>query len=1466
MSSTKGNKKPLEKPKKASLYEFYINNAQKNEEEYKFKDNCVDTKKYNIITFLPKALLYQFVRIANVYFLVCAILQCLPAISPLGAETALVPIIIVLSVSIIREGIEDLERAKLDKEQNSEPTEVYVDVQWEQTQSGKLHMGEIVSVKQDDAFPADLILIDSDLPEGICFIETGTLDGEKTLKLKESPTQTAGKFNKNGEKQSNFNIYGNALADQPNPELYLLNGKMHLVFTNMNNKGVQETHDIPLDAKQLLLKGAKLRNTSWIIGIVVYTGHNCKIMKNSKDPVTKFSSVELLMNKALVFIFILQAILCIFAAIFRGYFYKSNKLKKVDGGGGNDDSDKSFGYTEKSYGVESFLNYFTYLLLLNTMIPISLIITLEVVKLIQGAFMKTDAYSYSKVRKKWLNPNSISLNEECGLVNYIFSDKTGTLTCNRMQFKYCVIGDICYEYLRTENEGSIKEINFRYDENIIPFRKFEMFDNMLDENKMRNAAKYNNFILKSEKDSSVKLSLENTQDLIEHFWYGLCLCHSCSIQQNEDGTEEYICVSPDSIELVKTAKDQGWNFIESGSSSIKRIKLGKDGLYRNDIERLQLIEFSSDRKRETVIVKDRGLIKVFSKGADSIIEERLDKNTPESVLKQCKYYVNKFSAQGFRTLFLAMKILSQEEYDEYASKLKEAQMSEDKDKKVEEANNIVESNLFLIGTTIVEDKLQENVPETIRNLRLSNIKVWMLTGDKMNTAYNIGLSCNLINKEMEIFSICGIEVKKNENLEIINKDERDKVITDFAKKFEKFKGKFDSMEKPQFGILVDEKALLTINEDEEIQHIFLNIAKDAVAVICCRVSPLQKSQVVKMMKNYDPSAITLAIGDGGNDVSMIMEAHIGIGIYGEEGMRAVQSSDYAIGEFQCLSPLLFFHGRTNYTRNSECIEYFFYKNFVFTVVQFLFGFYCNFTGQTIIDDWFITTFNLIFTSLPLGARALLDHDLKPDDGEVVNKMLPFMYAENRDNPIFTIKNFLLTLVKGIIHCVINFFFVVYSFQDESFDEKGNLPELWVISVSLFTNILLIVSSDLLIYTKYHTWINFVIIGVVTGVAYVLFVIVVHNISFFNSVGTMVNTFGSSKVWLLFILVCGTCVLIDFTILAFNYSFNRNITTLLQLQYNSSGVLNDEDDVPEEIKEKLKIYNKLEENTNEEDNNKNDTKLKDESSNANLLQPKEKKLFDKANNSRSGSKSESNSRSDSKSDSKSNSKSDTNSEKSNNLSSRSEKSSLIDNKEKPKDKKNKKSSESQSSDKDDKNSSNSNSKNKNNKKVKKGILRNKKKNVNNKNNNKSETESNNTSKSKSKNKSDSKSETESNNSKSKSKNSSKKKSGSSGSDNASYNDIDSDFEKDIPKKTMEYMSKNNLETNNGIKNKDIKKNVTSINDVEDDDDDIGENYEDDFSENVSREIKYFNPKQTKAPSSYYFCEEKPRILNRFQNYK
>ena len=1184
---------------KESLYQFYINNPKKNHNDLNFLSNEIDTRKYNIFTFLPKALFYQFVRLANIYFLICAILQCIPAISPLNPLTAVLPIVIVISVSLIREAMEDCARGALDKQQNNEICEKYNPTrkEWEKARSGDLYVGDIISISENDTFPADIILLDSNLPEGICYVETGTLDGEKTLKLKEASKLTGGWYNNQGLKIDKFRLEGKVFADRPNPELYKLNGKMHLKYNNETETNDElKVCDIPLDSKQLLLRGAKLKNTTWVMGIVVYSGLNCKIMKNAKEPVTKYSSVEKLMNMTLIYIFIFQGILCIICAVLRGYYYKKNKLNKAQ---------ESFGYTlYSSFHKENFLNYFTYLLLLNTLIPISLIITMEVVKIFQGYFMQKDQYSYSKIRKKFMNVNSVSLNEECGMVNYIFSDKTGTLTCNKMEFKYCVIGEICYQYIRNiDDEINEKEVKFRKDENIIPYKDYDMYYNFIKNQNNLNFSSFghdNKIIISSENDPDIKIGINSTNDLIEQYFYALALCHTCSIQYDGNNNQEYACVSPDSIELVKAASNQGWQLVDSGSTSIKRIKLGNE--YNNiiDFERLELIEFNSDRKRETVIVKEKNdtnsknpIIRLYCKGADSIIEERLSNKTPKNVLEQCKYYVNKFSSIGYRTLFIAMKVLSQDEYNKFANDLKEAQMSlENKEENVKKVYESIENNLILLGATIVEDKLQDKVPETIRDFRLAKVKVWMLTGDKMNTAYNIGLSCNLISTKMKTFNIKGISKKVNTDLEDINKEERNQIIINFAKEFQGFKNNFNSMTKPSFGILVDEKALLTISEDEEMQKIFLDIAKDAEAVICCRVSPLQKSQVVKMMKNFDTNSITLAIGDGGNDVPMIMEAHIGVGIYGEEGLRAVQSSDYAIGEFKFLRELLFSHGRMNYMRNSECIHYFFFKNFVGTFSHFLYGFYSNFTGQTIIDDWFITLFNLLFTSLPLGTKAILDIDICRDDGDVVYKMLPFIYKESRENPKFTLIKFFLNLLKGLVYSLINTYFVIYSINHIQINKKGQMAGLWFMSVDLYTNILIIVSITLLITTKYHTWIHFVILFVVTFLAYIFVLLIVQNINSFKSTGTMRAAFTSPVMWLNMVLICGFSGLIEFFVLAFNYTFRPNTVNILQKLYKEKGVLNSEENLPMVIKQKINLYNEIDDKNNSNETKKDDIIIKD----------------------------------------------------------------------------------------------------------------------------------------------------------------------------------------------------------------------------------------------------------------------------------
>jgi phospholipid-transporting ATPase len=1188
------------------LHEFYVNDIDKNASKYKHKDNSIDTTKYNIFTFLPKALLFQFMRLANCYFLVIAVIQCIPDISPLSPTTAIAPIAFVLCVSIIREGIEDYVRHQYDTMLNNERVLVLKDKQFVESTSGSLKIGEIILVHENDPLPADLILLDSNLRDGVAYIETGTLDGEKSLKPKIAHRGTHGFFNQEEDVNSHVEISGHCMCDAPNSELYKLEGNLEINILNTDTRK-KFNNKIPIEAKQLLLKGAILRNTRWIVGCVIYTGKNTKLILNSKKPRVKFSRVENLMSRLLIFILILQMILCIICSILNSKYYEETV--------------KYNPYVppplRDSQVFDSFINYFTYMLLLNTMIPISLIITLEIVKLIQGYFTNVDVEMYSFVRDRFAKAGSISLNEELGAVNFIFSDKTGTLTCNKMQFKYCVIGDVCYEYNKNflrqsvnqniypnaindnnqqyiqSNNGYINSLDeenkIREENNIKLFGMYGMYE-MVEQAKMQsssvtkggpnsillhhnlmNKTKYDDFILKDSTNQSCLFPLDEEHLLINEFWKALAITHECVCNESEEGIQ-YSGLSPDDIELVKTAADQGYQYMKPPSNDFRRIKIGN---VDHDFEVLNLIEFTSDRKRMSIIIRDGNIIKLYMKGADSEIKTRLHRNSREDFWEASSNYVELFSAKGFRTLLMGMKVIDKKNYDEWSKKLAQAELNlRDKKKEVEKCYAEIENDIYLIGATVVEDKLQDGVPDTIRDLRLAGIKIWMLTGDKMNTAYNIGLSCNLISKSLRIFSICG---EKGETVE--------KLLTDFSKFCQEFNnennGNMDwESEKNSmnyltashpFSIIVDAVALTSILKSKNNIKVFLDIATQSTSVICCRVSPLQKSEVVAIVKNYNSNYITLSIGDGGNDVSMIMEAHIGVGVYGEEGMRAVQASDFAIGEFKLLRRLLMFHGRMNNIRVSEMILYFFFKNFVFTILHFFYGFYNNFSGQTIIDDWFISLYNMIFTAVPLAIRALSDFDIIPDDGIVVEKMMPFLYKETRDTPIFTNKTFLLSLFRGIIFGVINFFFTVISLDESCIDNQGNYADIWYISANLFTSIIFIVSFRLINVQRHFIWLTPFIMFFTSWMTYFAFVAYVNFNYTYKSFATFEVVFGSLKFYLNLVLTVVITYIIDKAIYAYHILFENSIAGILMIERNIKRELVNFSEMPVIIQNAHKKY-------------------------------------------------------------------------------------------------------------------------------------------------------------------------------------------------------------------------------------------------------------------------------------------------------
>lgn len=487
-----------------------------------FKSNFIRTSKYSIIDFLPKSILLQFNRYANIYFLVTAIVQSIPQVSPLSPFSAIAPFVFVMALSIIREGYEDYYRHKSDRETNAYPCLIYRNNKFEKDTWKNIHVGDIIKVKDNEFFPADIVSLNSSNEFGVSYMETSSLDGEKNLKPRQSLKETI-ELTKNGEPTSEF--LGKITCDQPDAQIHKFDG-----FLQLDNG----TKSI-LGPKNFMLRGTRLKNTEWVIGVVVYTGFDTKVMKNAETSYIKVSNVEATINNCIMGILVVELILCIFCAA-GSYIWNILYLTA------NGDQGHAVVYLGKQYniGVEALINFFAYFLLLNTMIPISLIVTLEFVKLFQSFFIMKDQDMYNNEKKRFANVSSTSIIEELGQVEYIFTDKTGTLTCNRMEFKLCMIGNKLYgdrSVLKDPNSASIAANNpkRRAIQNPAEGVEYTFNDRSLGVD------------LRGEADVEVQVdffgkdipSIRSHRLLMNEFMKCLSLCHDCVIEAGPNGEIQY---------------------------------------------------------------------------------------------------------------------------------------------------------------------------------------------------------------------------------------------------------------------------------------------------------------------------------------------------------------------------------------------------------------------------------------------------------------------------------------------------------------------------------------------------------------------------------------------------------------------------------------------------------------------------------------------------------------------------------------------------------------------------------------------------------------------------------------------------------------------------------------------------------------------------------------------------------------
>ncbi|NWS92553.1 AT8B2 ATPase, partial [Toxostoma redivivum] len=1063
-------------------------NAREYNEKFQYASNCIKTSKYNIVTFLPVNLFEQFQEVANTYFLFLLILQLIPQISSLSWFTTIVPLVLVLTITAVKDATDDYFRHKSDNQVNNRQSQVLIGGVLRQEQWMNVRVGDIIKLENNQFVAADLLLLSSSEPHGLCYIETAELDGETNMKVRQAIPVTA----ELGDTSQLARFDGEVICEPPNNKLDKFGGTLYW-----------KENKYPLSNQNMLLRGCVLRNTEWCFGLVIFAGPDTKLMQNSGRTKFKRTSIDRLMNTLVLWIFGFLVCMGVILAI------------------GNAIWEHEVGVCFQIYlpwdeGVHSaffsgFLSFWSYIIILNTVVPISLYVShppcsVEVIRLGHSYFINWDKKMYCAKRRTPAEARTTTLNEELGQVEYIFSDKTGTLTQNIMVFSKCSVNGHSYGDVqdmlghKAELGERPEPVDFSF--NPLADPRFQFWDPSLLE--------------------AVKLG-----DLHVHeFFRLLSLCHTVMSEEKSEGELLYKAQSPDEGALVTAARNFGFVFRSRTPKTITVHELGQAITY----QLLAILDFNNIRKRMSVIIRSpEGKIRLYCKGADTILLERLHP-VNQDLTSITTDHLNEYAGEGLRTLVLAYRDLEESYYRDWSERLHRAGSApEAREDHLARLYDEVEHDMMLLGATAIEDKLQQGVPETIAILTLANIKIWVLTGDKQETAVNIGYSCKMLTDDMtEVFVVTGHTVLEvREELRKAREKMMDasrSVCNGFYQ--EKLPSKLTSVLEAiagEYALVINGHSLAhALEADMEVE--FLETACACKAVICCRVTPLQKAQVVELVKKYK-KAVTLAIGDGANDVSMIKTAHIGVGISGQEGIQAVLASDYSFSQFKFLQRLLLVHGRWSYLRMCKFLCYFFYKNFAFTMVHFWFGFFCGFSAQTVYDQYFITLYNIVYTSLPVLAMGVFDQDVP----EQRSMEYPKLYEPGQLNLLFNKREFFICIAQGIYTSILMFFIPYGVFADATRDDGAQLADYQSFAVTVATSLVIVVSVQIGLDTGFWTAINhFFIWGSLAAYFAILFTM--HSDGLFRMfpnqfrfVGNAQNTLAQPTVWLTIALTTVVCI-------------------------------------------------------------------------------------------------------------------------------------------------------------------------------------------------------------------------------------------------------------------------------------------------------------------------------------------------------
>lgn len=1089
-------------PRAGALRRWVIPNEPSSFDANLFPNNVVDNRRYSAYTFVFRSLLDQFrFSVYNIYFLALAMSQTVPELRVGPLFTYFAPLIFVIVLSMAKDFFDEMKRWIQDRNiNNTEYQQLMPDGTFEKIISSDIKVGTLLRVECNKRVPADLVLLHTSESTGTCFVRTDQLDGETDWKLR-YPTKATLELETHSIAAAQLYVD----CEPPHKDIYSFHGT--ILRPGAAKEGI--------DVNNTIWNGCTVASGS-VVGLVIHTGVETRSAMNAESSEVKQTLMGMEMNSIGFLCFALLFTLAILLTVLQ------------------------LGIAPLSPG-KVVISIFRFQILESMIIPISLRVNMDLAKLWYSIMIVRDHYDGKLPGVAVRNTN---IAEELGRLHYMFSDKTGTLTKNKMEFRNLHLEDNFS--MEDTDRADIKSALGVYFESVSS-----------DQNNRRQQLQQANlsgpvtdvdggggggggispsssssraFFAAASSSSLVSSSLSNLNtsmalstakaskemtsgrsnhreknsisdfsadhhqqqkligfnkkqsQLIGRALLCLALCHQVTpVRDTETGATEFQAASPDEISMVEFASSCGI-VLES------RVTLRKQDAETGDIlegemilstefetvprleyDVLKAFPFSSERKCMGIVLRNKatGQIQYLMKGADVKMVECIPKTDATSWLEdRC----SDLARMGRRTLVFAVKDMTLAEYKRFARDLSEANASQsNRNVAIEGVMRDLERNLSLVSLTGVEDQLQDNVVSTLEHLGACGIKVWMLTGDKIETARCIGRSTKLIRSDL-------IETLVAPNAESAI-EQLNELHTAYAAhaETEDASGHTAQFSTVNWALIIDGKTLQyfigsrrsddgdggggggigddrnnnsrnSVNGeksdgksgggggagssfiDKNVERRFLQVASRADSVVVARCSPTQKAMVVQaIMKYRGPKIRCAAIGDGGNDVSMIRAAHVGFGIEGVEGKQASLAADYSITKFCHCERLITWHGRNSYLRTSQLAQFIIHRGTVYAIIQACFSMIFYGSTQALFNGYLVSLYSAFYTMAPVFGIVLNEDRLESDILE-----FPELYRWLLKGRAFNARSFLQWMWLAFFQGGMLMYLTVRVFADEMF--------------------------------------------------------------------------------------------------------------------------------------------------------------------------------------------------------------------------------------------------------------------------------------------------------------------------------------------------------------------------------------------------------------------------------------------------